>query len=207
MKIPAAFISIFSCLYCVSMVSLANPSAAQPQQCGNVPEAEVLVTLIANDPQQQRPHLRCNGLLTKLALEKAKVMAERGLVMHNLNGSPNSHLRNGGYQLPSYYGGMMSNQVEAIAGGYSSAEQVWRAFKQSDAHRQHLLGELPFYREQDEIGVGFFLDENAPHVQYWVVYVSKGDSPNQQTEFTKEQIPNKSIFDPVLESDNDQERF
>ncbi|TKB47860.1 CAP domain-containing protein [Thalassotalea mangrovi] len=193
--------AVISTIACCSLAFAADQSATSEQHCGNVEEAQTLVTLIKADPQQQRSELRCNALLTQLALEKAKVMAEHGLVMQNLNGSPNSHLRNGGYQLPDYYGGMMSNQVEAIAGGYHSAEEVWRAFKQSTAHRQHLLGELTFYREQDEIGVGFFRDKNAPHVQYWVVYVSKGHRANQKTEFTSDQIPNKSMFESVLKTD------
>lgn len=52
-------------------------------------------------------------------------MADFGLVMHNLGGSPNARLREAGYKLPKHYGGdFNSSQVEAIAGGYSNAIEV-----------------------------------------------------------------------------------
>ncbi|TLU66653.1 CAP domain-containing protein [Thalassotalea litorea] len=190
----------------ITTIATAKSAPVFTNECGNHQQAVILANLIKQDSEQQRAELRCNKLLTALAQDKARIMAEHGMVMHNLDGSPNSHLRNGGYQLPDYYGSMMSNQVEAIAGGYTSADSAWRAFKQSTAHRQHLLGELPFYLEQDEIGVAFLRDTNAPHVEYWVVYVSKGYMPNQSNQFSAEQIPNKSIFDPVLKPDQQQRK-
>lgn len=140
--------------------------------------------------KQQRPNIRCNDILKNAALDKAKLMLERGLVAHNLGGSPNNLLREAGYQLPDYYGSSFSNQVEAIAGGYEDAETVWFAFKNSDSHRSHLLAEIDFYREQDELGVAFISKWQSPHVEYWVVYLTKGYKPNQQPRF--KDIPNKS---------------
>jgi uncharacterized protein YkwD len=122
-------------------------------------------------------------------------MAEFGLVMHNLGGSPNSRLREVGYKLPKHYGTRFnSNQVEAIAGGHSSAAAVWDAFKRSESHRTHLLGEHEFYVEQDEIGVAFIKKWESPHVEYWVVYLTKGYQKNQYYSGNSDDIPNKSLF-------------
>lgn len=161
--------------------------------CGTNAKAQQLFTLIVNDKDQNRTRIRCNPLLTKLAMDKAKKMQEFGLVQHNLGGSPNAHLSNGGYQLPDYYGVQFhANQVEAVAGGYETAEQVWEAFKNSTAHRSHLLGEHEFYLEQDEIGVGFIREWHSPHVEYWVVYLTKGYSPDQSIFDGRDDLPNKS---------------
>ena len=164
-------------------------------RCGNNDEARVLVDLIKNDKEQKRTFIRCNKILTKAAEAKAKKMAEFGLVVHNLGGSPNSRLRNVHYELPDYYGNNFnSNQVEAIAGGYSNAETVWDAFKRSKAHRTHLLGDIDFYKEQDEIGVAFIKKWESPHVEYWVVYLTKGYEKNQTNAVNYIVIPNKNSF-------------
>ena len=148
-------------------------SFANTGTCGNSEQAKALSLLIANDKGQKRRVLQCNTTLVKLAEEKAKDMAERGLVSHFLGGSPNSRIRNAGLILPDYYGDAMSNQVEALAGGYITADDVWHGLKKSTSHRQHLLGELPFYEEQDQIGIAFHKDYSTPHVEYWVVYLTK----------------------------------
>jgi len=141
--------------------------------CGNTEQAKALSLLIANDSRQQRKVLLCNPTLVALAEDKAKDMADRGLVSHFLGGSPNTRIRNAGLTLPEYYGDAMSNQVEALAGGYITADDVWYALKTSTSHRQHLLGELPFYEEQDQIGIGFYKDYSTPHVEYWAIYLTK----------------------------------
>ena len=166
--------------------------------CGNSEEAIELAIAIIEDPAQQRSEIRCNGMLSAIALRKAERMAEEGIVFHNLGGSPNSRLREAGFELPEYYGDAMSNQVEAIAGGYVSADSVWYAFKNSETHAKHLLGQIPFYQEQDEMGIAFLKDLSAPHVEYWVIYLTKGRIDNQHRYF--DEIPNKGI-DIVTEKD------
>ncbi len=146
--------------------------------CGNTEQAKALSLLIANDQLQQRQVLICNTTLVALAEKKAKDMAERGLVSHFLGGSPNTRIRDAGLHLPEYYGDAMSNQVEALAGGYITADDVWYALKTSTSHRQHLLAELLFYQEQDQIGIGFYKDYSTPHVEYWAIYLTKlADKP------------------------------
>lgn len=160
-------------------------------RCGNNEKAQRLATLIMGDARQQRTEIRCNKVLTQAAEAKAKLMQKKGIVRHNLGGGPNSWLRDYGYELPDYYGRVLSNQVEAIAGGYETPESVWRGFKKSKGHREHLLGEFPFYQEQDELGVAFIREWHSPHVEYWVVYLTKGFKPNQGNPFEGETIPNK----------------
>jgi len=168
--------------------------ANEASECGNNEQAITLAKLIKNDNVQKRTHIRCNRLLTKAAEAKAKKMAEFGLVAHNLGGSPNSRLREAGYKLPEHYGDKFnSNQVEAIAGGYSTASDVWKAFKRSKGHRTHLLGEHEFYQEQDEIGIAFIKKWESPHVEYWVVYLAKGYQKNQSYPGSLDNIPNKSM--------------
>jgi len=169
--------------------------ANNSNECGNNEEAQALVNLIKRDKEQKRTYIRCNKILTEVATAKAKKMSEFGLVAHNLGGSPNLALRNANYKLPNYYGfNFNSNQVEAIAGGYANAAEVWDGFKRSKGHRSHLLGEIDFYEEQDEIGVGFIKKWESPHVEYWVVYLTKGKQKNQSDTVKFNEIPNKSLF-------------
>ena len=163
----------------------SSPCLADQTTCGNTEQARELSLLIANDKGQQRKVLTCNPILVTLAEEKTKDMAERGLVSHFLGGSPNTRIRDAGLALPDYYGDAMSNQVEALAGGYTTAEDVWYALKGSTSHRQHLLAELPFYQEQDQIGIAFYKDYSTPHVEYWAIYLTKlADSslPDSETQ-------------------------
>ena len=176
---------------CFSPFVFAN----QPNGCGNNIEAQELVRLIKADKEQRRNVIRCNSILVEAAIVKAKKMSEYGLVMHNLGGSPNSSLEKAGYMLPKHYGMEFdSNQVEALAGGYSSAQEVWTSFKRSKGHRVHLLGEHEFYKEQDEIGVAFIKVPDSPHVEYWVVYLAQGFTKDQLYLGEANKIPNKSIF-------------
>lgn len=154
--------------------SAAHTQHSDLGNCGENPQAQQLALLIMQDPQQQRTTLYCHPLLTQAANDKAKAMAARGIVNHYVGGlGANQRLKALGYQLPAFYSGTFGNQVEAVAGGYSSAEAVWEAFKSSSRHRSHLLGELPFYQEQIHLGVGFYYDWSSPHVEYWAVYVAR----------------------------------
>ncbi len=201
-----SFYLLFS-LLCFTLFSFNSLADINVKYCGNNEKARELALLISSDYEQQRKHLRCNKVLSEVALAKAKLMAEYGLVTHNLGGSPNGQLEKANYQLPEYYGtSFNSNQVEAIAGGYESAERVWSAFKRSAGHRMHLLGEHDFYLEQDEIGVAFVREWETPHVEYWVVYLTKGASQNQVKYSGEGEIPNKSIY-ILLESDATQATF
>lgn len=174
-------------------LSLLFSAAVSAEPCGNHEEARKLAKLIMEDDFQNRNEIRCNQILSDVAAQKAKDMAEFGMVTHNLKGSPNGRLEEAGFKLPHYYGrNFNSNQVEAIAGGYTDAEDVWDAFKKSTGHRMHLLGEHEFYVEQDEIGIGFYREWETPHVEYWVVFLTKGASKNQSKIPKYKSIPNKT---------------
>lgn len=179
----------------VLLLLLTILPAQADEHCGNNEQARLLAQLIIKDKKQNRSNIRCNKLLTEVAVSKAKKMLEFGLIAHNLDGSPNARLRAANYQLPKYYGSdFNSNQVEAIAGGYEDAVDVWYAFKDSDAHRSHLLAEHEFYLEQDEIGVALIKEWQSPHVEYWVVYLTKGLQQDQLSNNDFDDIPNKGLF-------------
>lgn len=129
--------------------------------CGTNKNAQKLAQLIINDPAQQRESLVCSPLLSEIAAKKAKEMATNGRVRHKAS---NKRLIDAGYPLSRIYPRLFENNVEAIAGGISTAEQMWKDFKKSDSHRTHLLAEHEFYRLQNEIGAGFFKDINSPHI-------------------------------------------
>lgn len=182
----------FACFAVFGLSSQGYAKDSVDNACGFNQSARELAALIIQDEAQQRAEIVCHPLLAQAAEDKARTMADFGMVRHNLGGSPNGRLREIGFPLPHYYSGLMGNQVEAIAGGYSTPNSVWKAFKHSTTHRQHLLGELDFYREQQYIGVGFYKDYSTPHVEYWAVYLTKASSDSDVPEF--DYIPHKGVF-------------
>ncbi|WP_333608931.1 CAP domain-containing protein [Arsukibacterium sp.] len=162
------------------IVSTANSSEqidktlSNIAHCGQNEAAQQLALLIMQDADQQRATLLCHPLLAQAAADKAKAMAQAGIVNHYIGGlGANQRLRMLGYNLPAFYSGTIGNQVEAVAGGYSTAEEAWDAFKHSPTHRSHLLAELPFYQQQIHIGVGFYYKWSSPHVEYWAIYIAR----------------------------------
>lgn len=153
-------------------------------------EAQQLAAYIITDQNQTRSRLRCNPILSAVAADKAREMAEKRLVSHFGKGGPNRRLRSAGYVLPRDYPRSFANQVESVAGGVENPEKVWSAFKKSTGHRTHLLGQHPFYNQQDEIGVGFYYDEDSPHQYYWVVYIAAQDKGYDL--YASQAVPSKS---------------
>jgi len=175
---PTRFLSLLIGLLALDVIWYPDAITAQASQlasyesCGLNQQAQRLAELIINDPLQQRPILACNPLLAKVADAKAREMAEQGRVSHIGRSAANKRLIDAGYNLHKRYPRLFENNVEAIAGGIRSVDEVWQGFKESEGHRSHLLAEDDFYRVQNEIGVGFYRDPKTPHVYYWVVYIA-----------------------------------
>ncbi|GAA0197084.1 hypothetical protein GCM10009123_00170 [Kangiella japonica] len=146
------------------------------EDCGLNQKAQDLAKLIVTDSEQNRSELYCNALLSEVAQNKAEEMAAAGKVSHNgSGGTPNLRLIKAGYPLNLPAEAEGENHVEAILGGYSDPEEVIDMFRNSYYHRIHLFAEDPFFLEQNEIGVGYAAKWFSPHVDYWVVYIAKGN--------------------------------
>lgn len=155
------------------LITCGNLAAQQSTLlCGNGEQARKLAELIINSHAQQREHIYCDPLLSQLAEEKAQEMARFNLVSHTISVGANQRLKEGGYPLPRYYPLFWANNVEAIQGGASHAEQVFDEFMQSRGHRTHLMGEHPFYRSQSHIGIAHIRSPHSAHLDYWVVYIA-----------------------------------
>ncbi|PHS16793.1 MAG: hypothetical protein COA86_11035 [Kangiella sp.] len=142
------------------------------KKCGLNNKARALAKLIINDLRQNRTLLKCNSKLSIIAEKKAIEMSKLGRVSHIGKSPANRRLINEGYALSKIYPSLFENNVEAVAGGISDPSEVWIEFKESRAHRIHLLAEHKFYLLQNEIGVGFYSDKKTAHVEYWVVYIA-----------------------------------
>ncbi len=144
--------------------------------CGLNQQSIKLAQLIIESENQQRKVLYCDKTLSQAAFDKAKLMAKADSVSHNIeHTTPNQFLRSYGVKLPNEYP-LFDNQVEAIMGAVSTAEDSFKVFMTSPDHKSHLLGETDFVVEQDQIGVGFFKDSDTTHVYYWVIYITSIDS-------------------------------
>lgn len=134
--------------------------AAKPAFAGNHTlnaEEMKLFRLVADDKKQLRPEAKLDPILCVVARKRAADMVARNYFGHvNPDGKgPNIIAWKAGYTLPSFYPSAKdANTIESIASGAKGASQTVILWRKSPAHRAHVFGVLPFYREQTRIGVG-----------------------------------------------------
>lgn len=147
------------------------PSGCEP----NAQEAQIAQYMI-DHPDQQRPSLTCHPILAQVARARAQDMADRHYFSHtNPDGyGPNYLVEQAGYQLPDYYGQAPdANNIESIAGGYSTVDAAWQAWMNSSGHRTHILELNSFFAEQIDYGIGYVYDSTSDYGHYWVVITAK----------------------------------
>ncbi|WP_154223019.1 CAP domain-containing protein [Marinicella rhabdoformis] len=167
------------------LVLLFGQSAAD-NSCGNNPASQELAHAIIEHNKQQRPQLQCNQKLSKIALIKAHLLAKELDISHNAgHTTPNHLLRKNGYDLSKRYP-VLGNQVEAIAGGEPDTEVAFQDFLNSEPHRILLLGEHPYFTEQNDIGVAYLYNKNTPYEHYWVVLFGDQDKASTAVNIHKE---------------------
>ncbi len=115
--------------------------------------------------------MKLDPILCKVARNRAKDMARNSYFGHIdlLGRGPNWLAKRAGYTLPSWYDLSRSgNNIESIVltGGKTAA--ALRLWKSSLPHRIHILGTIPFYRDQESIGVGTFTTTGTPSQTYYV---------------------------------------
>lgn len=161
-----------------SDISLPEPDG----ECDFTQEEVRLRDLLLSHPRQQRSELHCDPLLMEYAMMRAQQMASRDEVSHiGPDGQgPNEMLREMGYELPDYYVGGRTNNIESILGGEEKAERTWEMLLESPAHRAHLLGEGRVYAAQRRFGVAHLFDPNSAHRHYWVIVIVEPRDPNQK---------------------------
>jgi uncharacterized protein YkwD len=133
-------------------------------------------------PGQQRPTLLIDITLAQVARQHAEDMANRDYCSHTTPDGygPNYLVRAAGYPLPAEYSqSERGNNIESIACGQDSAQQVWNQLINSGAHRRHLLGQSDMYRQQIDYGIGFAYRQGATYEYYWVIITAKKALPNE----------------------------
>lgn len=136
-----------------------------------------MINLLITDSQQQRTNLRRSEILMQVAQMRVDDMANRNYFGHvDPDGfGPNYHVRQSGFPLPDYYGDELhSNNVESIGAGFPTARDCWNILtNNSPSHRIHLLGEHPFYLEQDCYGVGYIWNPNTTWHHFYCFLIAK----------------------------------
>lgn len=149
-----------------------DPSpAASTSTCGENGQEKKLANLAKTHPYQGRPMMNCHPILNQVARERALDMGQNGYFNHiNLDGfGPNYMVLQAGYRLPSWWPDSPDeNYIESIAGGYTTADAAWDAWLKSQNHRPHVLGEVDFWAEQTNYGVGYAYVAGSPYGHYWV---------------------------------------
>jgi hypothetical protein len=138
--------------------------------------ADDLADLIINHPEQVRPAMYKNAILTQVAQDKAEDMARRSYFGHVTpeGFGPNYLVEQAGYALPDWYGQELDcNNIESLAGGFATPEDVLKSLLVSDMHRKHLLGTSWFFAEQLDYGIGYVYAPGSDFGYYWVILTGR----------------------------------
>ena len=153
----------------ISALAMVAPATAQIHQLNR--DETALFKRIAADSGQMRNTVRLDPILCIVARDRAADMAKRDYFSHT---NPDGHgvnflVRRAGYVLPSYYDRSPSgNNLESIGMSTGRPQEMVSLWSKSSGHRVHVLGEVPFYRQQSSVGVGVFRSPKAPHYKYYV---------------------------------------
>lgn len=159
---------------------------ASYDECGESPKAIELAKLIVQNANQNRTKIVCNKALSHAAAFKARDMAKQNKVSHYANNkSPNELLRIFQIPLPNKYS-ILGNQVEAVSGGFSAPQVTFDYFLSSEDHKNLILGIGELFKEQDQIGVGYYYDRSKKHEDYWVVYTTALRKNDEELKSSKE---------------------
>ena len=137
--------------------------------CFGNPKALELYHRLSDDARQQRAELVCNPLLVAAAQARARGLATVDPWAHyDHNGVyAMAYGRAAGCALPGSDG--QGTNVESLGAGMDTAARAFQSLvDDSPTHRQHLMGEIDFFREQTQIGIGYEVGSNT-YQYYWVV--------------------------------------
>lgn len=166
-------------ILCVAFAAgLLWPAAAS----GLEPNAveETLANLIVDSSAQKRAKMIHDPILLLAARAKAEDLGTRDYAAHvDPDGyGPNAALKAAGYGLPAWWDDQMtiaSNTVESLGYG-GTAATVFDEWLLSPGHRQHILGEVPFFAEQTHFAIGY---AHVPGSQYEDYFVFMSAPPNE----------------------------
>lgn len=151
----------------------------QHSPCHPTTTEQALASLMAADPEQQRPILRCSATLEQVAQAHAADMAARGYVGYITpeGTGMNDLVRQAGYDLPAAYSvDPGANQVASIAVGHETAWRAWEGLTEatlSPQTRTHVLGLEPFFARQIDYGIGHVYEPDSLYGHYWVIVAAE----------------------------------
>ena len=156
-----------------SPITVYLPLMANQPECEMSTEEGQMYYLIASSEEQERLSLSCNNALTTAARQRAAGLANGDPWGHCDRNSicANVYARKAGCILPPEYGD--GNYVESLVAGTEDPLVAYNALIDSDSHRSHLNAEADFFRQQDEIGVGFLSQPGSPYSFYYVIMIAR----------------------------------
>lgn len=130
----------------------------------------VFGNLLLSHPLQQRKTLQYSTCLQQSADVKARLLLETGIISHTINGiAPNALARSYCSNLATEYEDN-KNYIESLVVGAKEADTAFNSLMNSPKHKEHLMGESDFYKEQQWYAVGYY--EYANNYAY-VVHIAK----------------------------------
>lgn len=147
------------------------PLVTTPSLCDLNPQEQEIANLASQHPEQGRPFMNCDPILAQVARERALDMGTRNYFGHtDPDGfGPNYLVQQAGYVLPSWYTqGNDANNIESILANYTTAADTWAGWLNSAGPRAHVLGEIQFWADQTNYGIGYAYVPGSTYKHYWV---------------------------------------
>lgn len=136
-----------------------------------------LEVLFLNDKNQKHSKLERNKILDTVAQMRTDDMGLNDYFSHiHSNGlGIDMMCKINGFVFPDYYPvTKTSNHIESIAAGYISAKDVWNALAyESEAHSNHVLGKIDFFKKQTQYGLGYTLNPAGKFHHYWCILIAE----------------------------------
>lgn len=143
-----------------------------PIVSGNSGNLARFLEIMRTHPDQRRPQVVWDDALASVAQKRAEDMSKRNYFGHvDLDGyGPNYHVRQADIRLPDWYQDEPhSNNVEIIAGGYSTPEDCFAGFLTSPGHKMFLLGEHVMFEQQTLVGIGWDYRWSSKYRPIWAI--------------------------------------
>jgi uncharacterized protein YkwD len=132
-----------------------------------------LFELVRDHPGQRREKMERNPKLDYGAMTKAEYAHSTKTYTHEDKHGCGSNWwarENGLYNLPDWYPKHdEANNIESMVMRRLTPQHAFDAWLNSPGHRKHLLGELDFYKQQTQIGIGYVVVD-AKGNGYWLFW-------------------------------------
>lgn len=144
-----------------------------PVPCFRSAQAAEFYRLMATDARQQRVSMTCDARLVAAAEKRALAQPLDGLSHCDASGvCVNAYATAAGCRLPAAYP-PNGKQIESLTAGMRLPIDAFESLARSPGHSNHIFGKLPFFQEQDRVGIAMVEVPGHKYRYVWAILISR----------------------------------